>query len=305
MFEAYKIIGLEMEQEVLERINGEFTKIDERFLKLSETIPKAVLALAAVVLLSWLMSFITTLARHWSFKITRSEDKFFIQSGALIKRRHIINREKINYYDLTQTLFMKIFKICSVTLDCTGYGKSRREINALIPITTYDAMNASLKMLVPELPRPRPEVRTGKKDIGRFTTLPIIYALMPPAAIYTIKHFFPDVREEVTALFAIITIPLIWLCAVKVAAAFNTSVGFDSEGCSLSYCRMYKFHKLFLPKSNISMIRITRNPFQLLNKTCTLIIYTVGESKKQHKLKFMPYDDIRSLCLREGYIMFE
>ncbi len=305
MFEAYKIIGLEMEQQVLERLNGELTRIDERFLKLSETIPKAVLLLAGAVLLSWLISFITTLARHWSFVITRSDEKFFIKSGALIKRRHIISRDKINYYDLTQTLLMKIFKICSVTLNCTGYGKSRREISALIPITTYEQMNASLKMLVPELPRPRPEIRTGKADIMRFIFTPVLFTAIPPAAIIAIKRYFPDVRQEVTALFAIITVPLIWLCAVKVAAAFNTSVGFSENGCSLSYCKMYKFHKLFLPKSNISMIRITRNPFQLLNNTCTLIICTAGEKTSQHRLKFMPYDEIRRICLREGFIMFE
>lgn len=305
MFEAYKIIGLEMEQEVMRRVNGEFAKIDSRFLRLSETIPQAVLLTAGVVILGWFVSFLATLARHWSFTVSRTENQFFVKSGVLIKRRHVINRDKINYYDLRQTLLMKIFKICSVTLDCTGYGKSRREISALIPITTYRQMNASLKMLVPDLPKPRPEIKTGRGDVYRFVTMPLVYCALPPVAVHFLKRFTSVWNKQYEILIVIVMIPLIWMVIVKAAAAFNTSVGFNDKGCALSYCRMYQFHKIFLPKTNISKIRITRNPFQLLNNTCTLWIYTSGEKEKYHKMKFMPYDEIKKICLREGYVMFE
>ena len=305
MFEAYKIVGIEIEQELIARVNGEFTKIDERFLRLSETIPKAVLLLGGIVILGWFISFLATLVRHWSFTVSRTKSRLFVKSGVLIKRRHIINREKVNYYDLRQTLLMKIFKICSVTLDCTGYGKSRREISALIPITTYEQMNASLKMLVPELPRPRPEIRTGRNDVGRFVFIPIVLCFIPPVIRHFIRYLVSDWHREINSIMAILMIPLVWLVIVKAAAAFNTSVGFNERGCAVSYCKMFQFHKIFLPKSNISKIRITRDPFQMINKTCTLWIYTCGEKEKFHKMKSMPYDEIKKICLREGYIMFE
>ena len=305
LFEAYKIVGLEMEQEVIRRVNGEFINIDGRFLRLSETIPRIVLLFGGMILISWLISFITTLARHWSFTVSRTKDQFHIQSGVLIKRRHIINQQKINYYDLTQTLLMKIFRICSVTLDCAGYGKSRREISALIPITTYQQMNASLKMLVPDLPRPKPEIRTGKRDIMRFITIPLMLSCIPPLLAFGARYFFPDRADEINSITAIMLIPLVWLVAVKASAAFNTYVGFSGDGCSVSYCRFYQFHRLFLPKKNISKIRITRNPMQMINKTCTLWIYTCGEKQKYHKVISMPYEEIKMLCLREGFVMFE
>jgi putative membrane protein len=200
---------------------------------------------------------------------------------------------------------MKIFKICSVTLDCTGYGKSRREISALIPITTYRHMNASLNMLVPQLPKPRPEIKTGRADVRRFVTIPIILCALPPTAVHFVKKYTDLWSRQYNILIVILMIPLIWLVVVKTAAAFNTSVGFNAEGCAISYCSYYQFHKIFLPKKNISKIRIMRNPIQLINKTCTLCIYTCGESEKCHKMKFMPYNDIKTICLREGYIMFE
>jgi putative membrane protein len=305
MFELYKIIGLETEQEVLQKVNGELTKLDAGFLKLSRHIPQAVLLIAGLVILSRVISVLATLVRHWSFTVSRTDSQFFVKSGVLIKRRHIINRSKVNLYDLRQTFLMKIFKICSVTLDCTGYGKSRREISALIPITTYREMNASLKMLVPDLPKPRPEIKTGRKDVPRFITMPLVMCALPPLILRIIRLYFDRWHSEINSLMVIVMIPMIWMVIVKTAAAFNTSVGFNENGCSFSYCRLYQFHKIFLPKANISKIRITRNPFQLLNKTCTLWIYTCGEKEKYHKMKFMPYEEIKKICLREGYIMFE
>ena len=48
MFEAYKIIGLEFEQKLMLKVNSELTRIDSRLFKLSQTIPKAVLALGGL-----------------------------------------------------------------------------------------------------------------------------------------------------------------------------------------------------------------------------------------------------------------
>ncbi len=47
---------------------------------------------------------------------------------------------------------MKICKITSVSAHCTGYGKRRLEISALIPITTNRQVDRSLKMLMPKIP---------------------------------------------------------------------------------------------------------------------------------------------------------
>ncbi len=305
MYEIYKIVGIEGERAVLQRVNGEVTKIDSRFLRLTETIPQVILGAAALVIGGWFISFIATLVRHWSFNVERSDKQFFIKSGVLIKRRHIISRDKINYYDLTQTLLMKIFHICSVTLDCAGYGQSRREISALIPITTYDQMNASLKLLVPELPRPKPEIDTsGANGVRRFVFMPAVFCMMPPVAIKLMDKYFPNHNTDINALLAIVTLPLIWLVIVKTAAAFNTSVGFDSTGAVLNYCKGYQFHKVFLPKKNISMIRVIRNPFQLTNNTCTLVICTVGLKRKSHVIRFVQYDKVKEMCTREGYALF-
>lgn len=306
MFELNKLVGTEMERSMLQKVNGEITKIDSQMLNLTKTVPRIILVIAGVVIGGRLISFIVTLARHWSFTVSRTEKQLLIKSGMLVRRRHIINRDRVNFYDITQTLTMMIFKICSVTLDCTGYGKSRREISVLVPITTYDNVNASLGLLVPELPRAEPEIIMGKADdVRRFVTLPALFCIIPTAAIQLLDKYFPNHNTDINALIAILTVPMIWLVIVRTAAAFNTSVGFDERGCVLNYCRGFRFHKVLLPKENISMIRITRNPFQLLNDTCNLFVYTIGEKSKPHVINFICYSKLREICKREGYQMFK
>lgn len=305
MFEVYKILGLKTEQQMLRRVNGEFDKIDRKFLNLSKLVPRAVLLLGGIVLLCWFISFIATLARHWSFTVSRSDKQYFIRSGAMIKRRHIINRNKINYYDLTQSLLMKLFRICSVTLDCTGYGKRRREISAIIPITTYHRVTSTMRLMVPDLPLPKPEICTGTgSDVRRFVTLPALCSVLPVAAMKLLESTFAGRHREVNALLVIITVPLLWLVIVKAVAAFSTSVGFNERGCVMNYCRWYKFHKVFLPKENISKIRIVRNPMQMINHTCTLKIYTVGEGSRCHTMFSLPFEGVSEICKREGYLLF-
>lgn len=306
MFETNRLVGTEMEQKMVAKVNGEISKIDSRTLNLAKTIPRVILVMAGIVIGGWLISFIATLARHWSFTVSRTDRQLLVKSGVLIKRRHVINRSRVNYYDITQTLLMKIFKICSVTLDCTGYGKSRREISALIPITTYDRMNASLELLVPELPRAKPELCTGSaNDVRRFVTGPVLLCLIPTVTIQLLNKYFPSHNTDINALLAILTVPMIWLVIVKTASAFGTSVGFDETGCVLNYCKWYRFHKVLLPKENITMIRITRNPFQLLNNTCMLRVYTTGEKRKPHRINYICYSKLREICVREGYQMYK
>ncbi len=306
MFRLNKLVGTEMERQVLLTVNGEITKIDSQTLNLTKTVPRIILVIAGAVIGAWSISFITTLVRHWSFTVSRTDKQLLIKSGVFVKRRHIINRDRVNFCDLTQTLTMKIFKICSVTLDCTGYGKSRREISALVPITTYDNVNASLSMLVPELPRAKPEIKTGgANDVRIFVTLPALMCVIPTLIIQLLNRYFPNHNPDLNVLIAIITVPMIWLVIVKTAAAFNTSVGFDSEGCVLNYCKWFRFHKVLLPKSNISMIRITRNPLQLITDKCNLLVYTTGEKRRPHRINFLQYSALRELCRREGYHMFK
>ncbi len=301
MFEVYRLVGKELEEQLFMKVNGEISRLDSRFLRLSDTIPRIILVLAGVVLGGWLLSFITNIMRHWSFTATRCGGQYIIKSGILVKRRHVMNRKMINCLDIQQTLLMKLFRISSVTLYCPGYGTRRREISALIPITTNKTMSASVKILSPGLHIPKTEIRTGKKDLMRFIMLPIIFCFIPAVAGSFAKLLVDKWHTEINILMAVSVIPLVWLAIVQFNACFSTGMGFNGGYMSVVYCTGYQFHRLVVPKKNISKLAVSRNIFQRVNGTCTLYVYTTEKKIKRHRIKSLPFNKVHAICQREGF----
>ena len=295
IYQAYRIVGREIEEQFLERVNSELEK-------LTIHIPKYLIVAALVVMGSWLVSFLSNLMRHWNFTCTRCEDMLLISSGKGTKRRHIIMRDRINYIDYQQSMLMKLFGICSVSVHCTGYGKRRLELSALVPITTNISAETSVRLLMPGVPTVGYDVRTGIRDVWRFITMPLIICLLPGVAYSVLCRIIPnfelvvktipDWKSALTNLSVISMVPLIWMVIVKFQATFNTAIGFDGEHCVLSYCRFYRFHRASVKLDRISKIKVSRNPFQRMNGTCHLRVYTSAESSSCHIIKCLNYDSL-------------
>ncbi len=304
IYEAYRIVGRETEEMVLQRVNDQLEK-------LTLHIPKYLIVAALVVAGSWLVSFISNLMRHWNFSCTRCADMLLINSGKGTKRLHVLMRDRINYIDYQQSMFMKIFNICSVAVQCTGYGKRRLEISALIPITTGTRAEASIKMLTPGVPKIKYNVQTGWKDLGRFITLPIVLCFVPWSAYMLLCRILPDFEALVLNLpdwqrdlrnLAIISmLPLVWLLVVKFFATFDTAVGFQGDHCVLAYCRFYRFHKTVVNLDRISKIVISQNPMQKFSRTCHMRVYTNSETVSCHLVKGLDYKKITELLSANGF----
>lgn len=303
IYEAYRIVGREIEEQFIEKLNTQLEK-------LTLHIPKYLLLVAAVVAGGWLVSFLSNLMRHWNFTCTRCADMLMISSGKGTKRRHVIMRERINYIDYQQSMLMKIFNICSVAVQCTGYGKRRLEISALVPITTNSRAESSVKLLMPNVPDVKYDVRTGKADLGRFLTLPLLFCFLTWKAYNSLKEFIPQIPDidqiipewaDNLKILAVLTLmPLLWLTVVKTAATFNTAIGFDNGHCILSYCKNYRFHRAVISLDRISKIIIRQNLLQRISGVCVLRIYTNAESARCHKIRSMKYKKLIKLLKENG-----
>ena len=142
---------------------------------------------------------------------------------------------------------------------------------------------------------------TGKADLGRFITIPLICTFIPVVSGRGTLYFFPNWKREITILVILTTIPLLWLVMVKAAAAFTTSIGFENGYCTLSYCKWYSFHKSIAALDRVSMVTVMQNPFQKISHTCAVRVYTNSESTDYHTVKGLNYDKVIKLLNRNGY----
>ncbi len=284
IFQAYRIMGREVELRLLREVNSRIESSP-----ILEVIPAYILAGATLIFGLWLISFVANLMRHWGFSCTKSSGLFIIRSGKGARRRHVLRRKRINYIDYKQSFLMKLFRITTVEVGCTGYGKRHREISAMIPITTNSRVNESMKELLPAFPPVRGTVSTDKSSMPFFMLLPFVCSFVPSAAAYVLYPHFPRWHREIIMIAVIATIPLIWLTIVKAAASLCTYIGFEDGFCTMSFCGWYKFHKVAAPVDKISKIVISRHIFQRLGGTCAVYVYTNDSRATKHYVKGVNY----------------
>lgn len=284
LVQATRIVGQEIERRFFHTLNKYAKYITLR-------LPKYVVILALVIISGWLFSFCVNIIRHWKFTVTRTDDNIIINSGIITKRYHQIAVDKINYVDIQQSLLMKIFKICSVQIHASGYGKGSREIAVLIPITTLSVVKHTMALLVPEIKPVTATVKPLKRNVMRYVFPPLWVCLGLPIACIVASFIFPNWSEIFRFACIIFELPAMWLLVVKASSIFTTGVGAGNGYASFSYCSLYKFHTVLVKKSSISICGLYQTPFQKFRKNVSFKFNIHGESKMSHKVKNFPLDD--------------
>ena len=207
----------------------------------------------------------------------------------MTKRENYLNALKINYTDLRQSLLSIIFRISSVHVHCTGYGKAKNAIAVLVPITLKREVFNTMKMLLPEYPAVTVTVKPTTFQVRRFIFLPILYILIVPLVSLTMLILFPTWGDMIYFVSIIFSIPLFWLLIVKIVSVFTTGIGYSDGYLALKYCRFFEYHTVIVPVEKISMVEIRQSIAQKATDNCTLIVYTNAERTKYHIVRYLTY----------------
>ena len=278
------------------QFNSGLQKVDQQTLNLSRTIPGMILMLIAVFVAGWLISFGNNLLDHWNFEATRrGSSQILVRSGKYKRNRSVLNRDQINYYEIRQSLFMKLARISSVRLQCSGFGRKKRDTGALIPMTKNSEMAASLRMLEPELGSQRSQLRPGKRAFWSFVGVPFGLCFLPFIGGAAAKLFTENIEQEINYLTVILTVPLIWYTVVQGFAHRYTSLGMTKDTCTVCCCPLYKFKKIIIPMKNVSMVQVRQNPIERAFGSCTVAVYPDHEVRKAHKVSRLSYKEVCGL----------
>lgn len=293
LFETSRIVDRNIEIRLLNTAAGEISKFTEK-------IPMIIVYVALVIIGGWLLSFAANLMRYWHFCVTRHGGRLIVRSGIWTLRNDVMFQRDINYYDITRSLFMRVFRMCTVNVSCTGYGKRRSEIPTIAPITTDAEVGRTLKMLIPKVDCPEPTLITGKREITKFIWIPCMVFLCVPVIRQVFVLVFPRWVSEINILSFISSVPCVWLIIVKFFASFKTGIGFNDDCCVLDYCKMYTFHRLVVEKKKITRAAILQTWFQKRAGYCSIQICTENEKHKTHMVKHLPLDAAVSILRTNG-----
>lgn len=294
IYQSGKMAGQELESRLIYTVN-EITK------KLSKNLPPAAVLLSLIIIGGWLLSFILNMLRYWNFSASRKGKVLTIKSGFFSKYINEINLSKVNYADYRQNLLTMLFRVSSLHIHCTGYGKGKRQIAVLIPITTRHEIASSTKMLLPDLSTPDISIRPGPHQVQRFMFFPVIFLLVIPIISLIFIKFLTSWMDMILFVTIMIEIPVIWALIVKIVSNYTTGIGSDENYIKASYCCLYSFHSVVIPKQKISTIIISQTIFQKATNDCTLIFYTHAEHTKKHTVRNLPLEECNKFLKEIGY----
>lgn len=293
-----RLIGERLDEEIFSAVSS----VTEAVKKIANGATSFSVAITIIIGAGWLISFAGNLLRHISFGITRCGENIDVENGYFSHWKYYVNSAKINYADLRQNLLMKVSKIMSVHVSCTGYGKNKNEIPVFVPITTRRRVMSTMEMMLPDFTQSNISLKPKRTYIMPFIWLPLTLTAAVPIAALIAGRFFPEWTGAIKFAAAMLEILSVYLLAVKISAKLSTGIGVGRETLTVRYCRAYRFHTVIVPKCRVAYVKIRRTLFQRVSGCCDVIIYTRGERVKGHKVRGLRLDEAENFAEKYNII---
>lgn len=282
-----RILDRKFEHRLLTAVD-EFTKIIQG--NFGSVTPISV-AVTLVIVLGWLVSFVSNLLRHINFRVVRKGKNVLVENGLFSLWKYYVNISKVNCADLRQNLLMKICRVMSVHVNCTGYGKKRNEIPVFVPITTRKRVLSSMQQLLPEFTMSNITLKPRKMYFMAFLWVPLVMSTVIPAIGAVAIEIFPEWQGAIKFFALMAEIPSVYLLIVKFVSKFTTGVGIEANTITLKYCKNFYFHTIVVPKSRVAYVRLRQTFFQRRKGCCDVWVYTRGERAARHRVRGIALDE--------------
>ncbi len=297
-----KIIGEQLEESFAAAVDQVSSAAVNFLERLIGSISPAGIAISVVIGAGFLVSFAINILRHVNFSVSRRGNSITVMGGAPVRRICCIDSERINFADLRQNLLMKLFRISSVHVSCTGYGKRKHDIPVFVPVCRLGrkegrlpSTDSMVKLLFTGFERSDSMIGTKIGSVFRFIAPAAVIVIGLPVLGMLGLMYFTDWSELIEFLTVVLEIPAVWYLLAKSCAYCTTGVNISARGVTASYCRGFGFHTVMIPRERIAHIKVRQTIFQRITKTCDLIIYTCSESVGRHKIRSLPEAEIAQL----------
>lgn len=298
LIQGGRLVGNELEERFLGAVNN-VTRVAE---KVIYGITPVTVGIIIILGAGWLYSFISNYLRHINFELEKSKNGIQIKSGFFSRWLYYINADKVNYADLRQNMLMKIFRVMSVNVSCSGYGKQKNEIPVFVPVTGKKNVAEVMEKFLPEF---------SSDEGARYDVKPsyIMKFLGPPSVLIfaiillfsAVVFFFPEWYSVALFAAAMGEIVAVHLLIVNLAAFLSNGVEICKGSIVVRYCKAFGFHNVIAPLDKISEIRISQNFLQKLNGSCNFLLYTRGERATRHRIRGLQLCDAEKAVSQLGY----
>lgn len=258
-------------------------------------LPPVIWGIIVFILSTWFLSFTINLFRYSGFSIIRNSDIIKIKSGFLTKRRFWITMKKINFIDIKQNIIMKIFKVMSINISCSGYGSGTKNMPVLVPLITKNILKSNLSDIVHAEFSFTKQYHPKPTSFWQYIWLPVIISVSVLPVTALISYFFPSFHRLAMFITIMTEIPAIWSILVRFTALLTNGITINDKYIQVNYSKGFIFHTVIAKKDKIVKFYIKQSPFQRLFKKCTVCIYFGCEHAVKHSVKAITLKDAEKI----------
>ncbi len=258
-------------------------------------IPRTAALLILILAIGWVIGTTRHLLRHLPFMLCRRKDTLTVYMGSFTKRIHCCSMGAINYIDIRQTLTAHLWRIHTVYINCTGYGKDKNTLAVVIPPCGWQQVTKEWGLLFPHRKPCRVTLRPARGAWKRYLRLPLTLLLLLPLVGQTVGRIFPIWRELAVYLSLLAVLPCLWLGAVRIAAHRVAGMGYEEGQYSLCYAHRLTLHRVTIPREKIAAVCVRQSPGQRRRGACDVCLYSHHEFCRPHKVRHLKYDEVQQL----------
>lgn len=256
-------------------------------------VPPAIIALLAVIISLWFISFISNCIRYLRFKIIKRERYIEIDYGLMTKRYYYIDTSRINYTDLRQNILMrfKIIDMYSITASCPGYGNRSTQIPVFVPSMRKEKLANMLKMLMPDQTISGNRFKASIKSFWQFLWQPCITGIIILAVCIFSSIIFKVLRQFMPFLLLMGEVPVILMIFVRIFDIFFNGIGIKNNQITIRYTKGFIFHTILADSKKVVKVKTTQSWLQKKAGICHMNFYFESRNPKKHKVIALKYED--------------
>ncbi len=294
---AFWFQGGRISRDLLEefQLNERLTQVSEELAGQLAGIPPAAVAVGIFVVCMWLLSLFANLLRYGAFYMRTDKQLVYVRSGLLMRRRHFLQTEKINYLDIRQNLLTKLCCLFALALDCPGYGNTRGSIPVCLPLLTKRELEETVPLLFPGVRMQKNQLRPAWTAWWGYIWLPVLLATAILPTAWLIKRLFPAFDEVIGFFRLMLLIPILWKLLVQILSLLTSGVSIEDSCICLRHCRGLVFHTILAGTERVVKIRIRRNPWHRIFGKCHVDFYFRSEVPRRYALRNVNYEAAKAL----------
>ncbi len=247
--------------------------------------------ITALLILGYIVSFLVLFLRNFGFFSVKSGRKIMLCSGFLPRRTVFLESGSVRAVRTVTAPLMLLAKKCAVKFSACGYGRLKGEIGLLVPAVKPTLAKGLTSWLLPRFKAFSFRIRPQKSAAKRLRWLPFLLFTACVVLFFAFQYYLPALKDFKWLLSGLLAVLSVTLLLMRL---YSLRIGGLTVNEGLITARGitgFSLDELQIKRESVLFVRISRTPFDIRYKQCSVKVGVVGKAGESVKVKYLDYEE--------------